>query len=355
MYLATAEERPGDVLALENGFLRGIVAQRYGHELRRYAASTGIDRVELVVDPALASPSVGQRDDSRDLPPLPPPAVRELPPGLTTRLFAERGFWLMAPLAPGRVLELADLRGRIRIEAGAQGSCGTYEAMVLAGLLAIWGDGPRAEPVVECGLRRLSTVLGLGWGGRTATQLRVAIERLKSTTYRTTIADDGAGRELLFSLLDEIETTWIGPPTSTRRHVRAVFSRTTWEAVSAPRALRVVDLDALRRLGPRRELARRLLYLLDAQPGHEIRPGLEVVERLVDERLIAGLGTSRPIWKVAQELRVAGAAITEAAPRYRRVELIPRRKRSLAPGEPRLLLHVVRGREGRNERRRVRP
>ena len=67
--------------------------------------------------------------------------------------------------------------------------------MVLSGLLAIWGDGHRAEPVVECGLRRLAGVLGLAWGGRTATQLRTAIERLKTTTYRTTVSDDDGGRE----------------------------------------------------------------------------------------------------------------------------------------------------------------
>jgi hypothetical protein len=64
--------------------------------------------------------------------------------------------------------------------------------MVLSGLLAVWGDGPRAEPAVECGLRRLSGVLGLAWGGRTATQLRTAIERLKTTTYRATVADEHA-------------------------------------------------------------------------------------------------------------------------------------------------------------------
>jgi hypothetical protein len=60
--------------------------------------------------------------------------------------------------------ELDDLRGRLRVEAGAQGACGTYEAMVFSGLLVVWGDGHRTEPVVECGLRRLSGALGLSWG-----------------------------------------------------------------------------------------------------------------------------------------------------------------------------------------------
>ena len=53
---------------------------------------------------------------------------------------------------------------------------------MLSGLLAVWGDGHRAEPLVECSLRRLAGVLGLARGGRTATQLRTAIERLKTTT-----------------------------------------------------------------------------------------------------------------------------------------------------------------------------
>ena len=67
-----------------------------------------------------------------------------------------------------------------------------------------------------------------------------------------------AGRERLFSLLDEIETTWVGPPTTIHRRIRAVFSRIAWEVISEPRILRTVDLSVFRILGPRRELARRL-------------------------------------------------------------------------------------------------
>jgi hypothetical protein len=223
--------------------------------------------------------------------------------------------------------------------------------MVFSGLLAVWGDGPRTAPTVECGLRRLAGLVGLAWGGRTATELRTAIERLKTTTYRTIVSDADGGRERLFSLLDEIETTWVGPPTTIHRRIRAVLSRTAWDVVREPRILRTVDLAVLRTLGPRRELARRLFYLLEAQPGHELGRGVEVVERLVDARLLASLGTQRPVWKVAQELRVAGAAITSATPRYRRVELVPRRKRSLGPGEPRWLLRVARVRETKNERK----
>ncbi len=349
MCFSAAEERPGGILALPNGFLKTLVTQRYGDKLARYAESVGFEHVEIVVDPTVAAPTSDEQPPAERREERLPP-VRAQPPGLTTRFFAERGFWSLSPLAPGRTLEVTDLRGRLQIEAGAQGSCGMYEAMVLSGLLAIWGGGPRAEPVVECGLRRVSTVLGLSWGGRTAAQLRVSIERLKTTSFRTTVCDEDGGAERLFSLLDEIETTWTGPATTPHRHVRAVFSRTAWEVITTPRILRPVELAVLRLLGARRELARRLFYLLEAQPGHELRPGTEILERLVDDRLVASLGTTRPAWKVAQELRAAGVAICKASGRYQRVELVPRRKRSLAPGEPRWLLRVVRSRENKNER-----
>ncbi len=356
MCFSAAEERPGGILALPNGFLKTLVATRYGGELDRYAESVGLERVEIVVDPTVSVRATDAQASDAQAPDAPPKAPfarnRQQPPGLTTRLFAERGFWQLTPLGPGGTREFDDLRGRLRVEAGAQGACGTYEAMVLSGLLAVWGDGHRAEPVVECGLRRLAGVLGLAWGGRTATQLRAAIERLKTTTYRTTISDEDGGRERLFSLLDEIETTWIGPPTTIHRRIRAVVSRPAWEVISEPRILRTVDLTVLRTLGPRRELARRLFYLLEAQPGHELSRGVEVIERLVDTRLLASLGTQRTVWKVAQELRAAGTAITTASPRYRHAELVPRRKRSLAPGDPRWLLRVVRLRETKKERKR---
>jgi hypothetical protein len=45
--------------------------------------------------------------------------------------------------------------------------------------------------------------------------------------------------------------------------------------------------------------------LLEAHPGDELGRGVEVVERLVDTRLLASLGTQRPVGRVAQELRVA--------------------------------------------------
>lgn len=46
MFFSAAEVRPGAVVALPNRFLRDLAAQKYGDELRRYAASVGCAGVE---------------------------------------------------------------------------------------------------------------------------------------------------------------------------------------------------------------------------------------------------------------------------------------------------------------------
>ena len=338
------------MLALPNEFVRGLVSRRYDDELRRWAASTGIAGVELVVDPTLqqrpgAADDAGEEDDlDAILLAGPPPDASPFPPGLTTRLLAERGFWSLAPGARSDAFRVDDLRGSLTVEPGRLGTPGTFEAVVFTGLLSLWGGESRTAPVVETSLRNLVATLRMSWSGRTAQQLRDGIERLKTTTYRMTFADESGGRERLFSLLDEIETTWIGPPTTPHRRVRAVFSRTVWAEITQPRILRTVDLEALRAIGHRRELARRLFLFLEAQPGHEIRRGLDLVERVVDERLAATLGCAGPLWRTVSLLRAAGAAICATARRYERVQLVARRKRRLAVGEPRFLLQVVRHR-----------
>jgi hypothetical protein len=137
MCFSAAEERPGGILALPNGFLKTLVSKRYGDELGRYAESVGLERIEIVVDPTVSVHTADRQpaDERRQARPV---RVREQPPGLTTRFFAERGFWQLSPLAAGQTRQLDDLRGQLRVEAGAQGACGTYEAMVFSGLLAVW-------------------------------------------------------------------------------------------------------------------------------------------------------------------------------------------------------------------------
>jgi hypothetical protein len=107
--------RPGGVVALPNRFLRDLAAQKYGEELRRYAASVACSGVELVIGSGLAARPETEGDAVASF--VPVQVERELPPGPTTRFLAERGFWLLTPPAPGRTLEVADLRGRLRVEA----------------------------------------------------------------------------------------------------------------------------------------------------------------------------------------------------------------------------------------------
>lgn len=66
MCFSAAGERPGGVLALPNGFLKTLVTQRYADELDRYAASSGLERIEIVVDPAVSAVS---GDSAREQPP----------------------------------------------------------------------------------------------------------------------------------------------------------------------------------------------------------------------------------------------------------------------------------------------
>ena len=61
MCFSAAEERPGGILALPNGFLKTLVAKRYGDELARYAESAGFERVEIVVDPTVSAPAADEQ------------------------------------------------------------------------------------------------------------------------------------------------------------------------------------------------------------------------------------------------------------------------------------------------------
>ena len=65
MCFSAAEERPGGILALPNGFLKTLVAKRYGDELARYAESVGFERVEIVVDPTVSARTADERASRR--------------------------------------------------------------------------------------------------------------------------------------------------------------------------------------------------------------------------------------------------------------------------------------------------
>jgi hypothetical protein len=337
--LECASERAGErALVVPSGFVRDQLAHRYQAEL----AARGMT---ILVDPDVTPARSGEPEPARPERPKRPRARladRPLPTGVVAKLVAERGYFALTPT--GERFEAEDVKGRLVMEPGSLGASGVPEAIVFTGLVTIWGNGARSTPVVETSLHQLARILRLTWSGRTSELIRRSVERLKTTTYRATIDGTGGGCERLFSLLDEIETTWTGPATSPYRQVRAVYSRTAMELVSAPRMLRPIDLDALRRLGPQRDLARRLFLFLEASTGHPASTSVEIVERIIDQRLATTLGTTASPNQLASQLHAAGLAVEAAAPRYATVRVIPRRKRCLAPSEPAYALRATRQR-----------
>jgi len=275
---------------------------------------------------------------------------RSSPSGVIARLLAERGFWSLDGHDQLTLFEVEDLCGTLRVIPSAYGVPGVYEASVFTALLSIWASGARTDRYVRTSLHELSQVLELSWSGRTATQLREAIELLKLTNYEFVVTDgEAGGAQKLFSLLDVVETRWKGPPTAPHRKVQAAFSDVVWEVVSTPRVLRPLDLSVLRRLGPQRSMARRLFILLEGLPGHRVGGGREGIERIIDHRLAATLGSRAEPRRLRQLLLRAAAVLIETAPRYEDFEIVPRRKRGLSVGDPRYVLRVVRRRYTRSE------
>ncbi len=269
---------------------------------------------------------------------------REQPPGVITRLLAERGFWSLDPSAQLKLFEVDDLQGVLQIEPSWRGAPGIYEATVFTGLLTLWAGGDRAAPRVETSLRNLADLLHFSWGGNTGHQLVEAIELLKATNYRLVVSDDAGGSSTFFSLLDLVKTRWDGPRHSPHSRISAAFSEPVWDAISQPRILRPVDLDVLHGLGYQRQLAKRLFLYLEGVPMHRVDTNRETVERIVDQRLAGTLGSKADLRLLRQQLIRAGDVLVDRAPRYQRIEIIPRHKRGLRRGEPRYLLRVVRAR-----------
>jgi hypothetical protein len=76
----------------------------------------------------------------------PSPSAAPFPPGLTTRLLAERGFWSLAPGVRADGFAVDDLRGTLSVEPGRLGAPGMFDAVVFTGLLSLWGSESRATP-----------------------------------------------------------------------------------------------------------------------------------------------------------------------------------------------------------------
>jgi len=268
----------------------------------------------------------------------------ERPPGVITRLLAERGFWSLDPAAQLKLFEIHDLQGHLQVEPSWRGTPGVYEATVFAGLLTLWAGGDREQRSVQTSLRNLAEQLGFTWSGRTAQQLVDAIDLLTLTGYRVTMEEGQRGWTDLFHLLDRSQTRWDGRRNSPRSRITAHFSDVIWQAITQPRVLRPVDLAVLHAIGEQRHLAKRLFLYLEGVPMHPLGDGREGIERIVDERLAATLGARSQIKHFRSQLGRAGTAVVDTAPRYLIVELAPRTKRGLQRSDPRHVLRVVRSR-----------
>jgi len=337
------------VLAVPNSFCATRIRSHHASLLHQWSEGAGY-RVEVVVREdatsglaQLAAVNQVQAEDHRARE-LALDRQRQQPPGVITRLLAERGFWSLDPASQLALFQVDDLHGALQVIPSALGTPGTYEAAVFTGLLTLWAGGDRSEPRVHTSLRSLAELLDLSWGGRTAAELRHAIEVLKFTGYRAIGQNQSGGWERLFNLLNDVETQWTGPSTTPHRQVMAVFSDPIWQLISQPRVLRPVELSLLRALGHNRELAKRLFLFLEGTSMHPLESGRETVERIVDQRLAGTLGARGELRDLRRNLIRAGEAITSVAPRYERIEVVPRQKRGLRPGEPRYLLRIVRSR-----------
>lgn len=281
------------------------------------------------------------------------PAMRARPAAalgfVTARTLAERGFWSLTPSAHLSLLEWDDLSGTLEVHPSAGLSPpGVFEALVMGVLVSRWCHGARdaADPHVEISATGIAHALEIADKGQHLARIVEAVECLCLTRYRYVEQSSERGYSSLFSLLDEVETRWKGPVTSPRRRLRAKLSTTVLEAVSDRRMVRPVDGAVLRRLGEQRELARRLFLFLESRPGHR-EGSYDRIEHLVDARLGHTLGTRLALPDLRKKLGPATRAIEQATSARYRIEIVPRQKSSLSPGDPRYLLSALRRRQAR--------
>ncbi len=276
--------------------------------------------------------------------------VREAIPYVTTRLLAERGFWTLAPTTHGTLFEWDDLEGTLEVHPSADTPApGVHEALVMGVLVSRWASGPRDPdtPEVAISISAIADSLELPPSGPNLARITQAIESLKRTSYRFVVQAGGEGYSDEFNLLDRVRTRWQGPPTSPNRRISAHLSTVVIDALLERRRIRPVDIRTLRALGEQRELARRLFLFLESRPGHNEGDGWDRIEHTVDTRLGHTLGTAAELKILRRQLIRAAEAITAVAEDRYMIDVIPRRARAIAPGEPRYLL--------RARRRRTRP
>jgi Replication initiator protein A len=323
--------------------------------IEAWAEINDIDRVEIRVNGGLTLFHLDPTDDTEaaDLSPL-PPAVAHTPVALVAQFAAERGFWSLTPVGREKV-RIEERQGWLEIHPSKDYPVpGVHELQVFNAITSLWASGDRARPEVETSVSEFARAVGVKRSGQNLAAIVSALESLKATSYKVQFLvkapQDGppTQRAIMFSLIDELDTTWTGPATSPNRTIRIRLSDQVFTLLrDNTRLLRRVDKDALARLGPQRRFARRLLIFLDGAAAHRLpnQPGIEIIDRVIDEALAASLGIHRDepdLYELKRSIELAATAILKASDRYRSIDVIARKKVGLRRGEPRHLLRVKR-------------
>jgi hypothetical protein len=324
--------------------------------MEAWADVNDIPAVEVVVDTRLIEVRDTPDVDAPPLAVMPGPA--DTPVALVAQFAAERGFWALTPVGQQKV-RVEERQGWLEIHPSKDYPVpGVQELHVFNAVTSLWAGGDRSTPHIEASVSEFARAMGVKRSGQNLAAIVSALESLKATSYKVQFLvrppegspEDGpkTQRAILFSLIDELDTTWTGPPTSPNRSIRVRLSDQIFMLLrDNTRLLRRVDQKAMLALGPQRRFARRLLIFLDGAAAHRLpsQPGVELIERVIDERLAASLGNyaEHPdLYELKRSIELAAAAIIDVSSRYQRIEVVPRKKGNLRRGDPRYLLRVKR-------------
>lgn len=314
-----------------------------------------VSQVTITVDPTLAEPGISLVDEFQM---GERPGLADTPVALVAQFAAERGFWALTPVGRQKV-RVEERQGWLEIHPSKDYPVpGVHELHVFNAVTSLWAGGDRQSPQVEASVSEFARAMGVRRSGQNLAAIVAALESLKATSYKVQFLvrppdgapDDGpkTQRAIMFSLIDELDTTWTGAPTSPNRSIRVRLSDQIFILLrDNTRLLRRVDQPALLALGPQRRFARRLLIFLDGAAAHRLpsQPGVEIIERVIDARLAASLGNyaKQPdLYELKRSIELAATAILGVSTRYQRIEVVPRKKANLRRGEPRYLLRVKR-------------
>lgn len=323
-----------------------------------WADVNDVPLVEITVNSALTIFRLEPVDDETEAPTSPQRIVPDSPVALVAQFAAERGFWSLTPVGREKV-RVEERQGWLEIHPSKDYPVpGVHELQVFNAITSLWANGDRTRPEVEASVSEFARAMGVKRSGQNLAAIVSALESLKATSYKVQflvrppagVPDDGlkTQRAIMFSLIDELDTTWTGPATSPNRSIRVRLSDQIFVLLrDNTRLLRRVDQAALQALGPQRRFARRLLIFLDGAAAHRLphEPGIEIIERVIDSRLAASLGIynkNPDLYELKRSVELAAKAIVEVSGRYRSIDVVPRKKTAVRRGEPKHLLRVKR-------------